>query len=196
MPKALKIVVWALVFAAAIAAGAYTASRSDPFPPGVEDPGARPTATPTRSSSSPAATVGDLDMRITSRHVLHVGGSCESDWEVDGTVEIEPSGRVSGQATAKLSEPATCTFPQAQVQTKAIKLLVTGKPVGARLRLGFSESGRTPTGSQDLGGLPNTLSLLHPEVPEDGGTAAVLVGRPDGDLGRYTSSAHVDLSLQ
>ena len=81
MPKVVKVVLWVVVFGVAIAAGAYQASKSNPFPPGVEDPGARPSQTPKHPSpSSPAASVADLRMQITSTHVLHVGGSCQSRW--------------------------------------------------------------------------------------------------------------------
>ena len=195
MPKLLKVVLWVLVFGAAIGAGAYQASKSNPFPPGVEDPGARPTRTPTHSPS-PAPTVGDLRMRITSTHVLHVGGSCQSHWRASGRVSIGDDGRASGEATATLAGPARCDFQQSQVQTKAIKLAVAGKSVDGRLRLSFSEAGRSPVGSQDVGGLPSTLSLIHPEVVPHGGSANAHVTKPDGDLGRYSSSTHLQLVLQ
>ena len=195
MPKPLKVLVWALVFAAFIGAGAYQASRSDPFPPGVEDPGARPTVTPT--SPSPTASVWNLTMDISSRHALHVGGSCRTDWTVTGSITVQPNGRAAGDANAKLAAPAACDFSQAQVQTKAIRLVVVGKTIDGKLRLGFSEAGRTPVGSQDLGGLTNTLSLIHPEVRLRGTPeASVLASRPDGDLGTYSSTSQLTLSSQ
>jgi hypothetical protein len=195
MPKPLKVLVWALVFAACIGAGAYQASRSDPFPPGVEDPGARPTVTPT--SPSPTASVWHLTMDVTSRHGLHVGGSCRTDWHVTGSITVPPNGRAAGDANAKLAAPAACDFSQAQVQTKAIRLVVVGKTIDGKLRLGFTEAGRTPAGSQDLGGLTNTLSLIHPEVRLRGTPkASVLATRPDGDLGTYSSRSQLTLSSQ
>jgi hypothetical protein len=197
MPKALKVVLWVLVFAAAVGAGAYQASKSNPFPPGVEDPGARPTASAHRTPPpQDDASAAHLEMQITSEHVLHVGGSCESHWDVTGTVSIAESGRATGDAKATLTERAACDFSQAQVQTKAIELLVSGKTVRGRLRLSLAEAGRSPAGSQDLGGLPNTLALIHPELDPAGGSATVVVTRPDGDLGRYSSRAHARLSLQ
>ncbi len=200
MPKPVKVLAWALVFAAFIGAGAYQASRSDPFPPGVEDPGARPTVTRptvTPTSPSPTAAVWNLTMDISSRHGLHVGGSCRTDWHVTGSITVQPNGRAAGDANAKLAGPAACDFSQAQVQTKAIRLVVVGKTVDGKLRLGFSEAGRTPVGSQDLGGLTNTLSLIHPEVRLRGTPkASVLATRPDGDLGTYSSSSQLALSSQ
>jgi hypothetical protein len=195
VPKALKVIIWTLAFAAFVGAGAFEASRSDPFPPGVEDPGARPRVTPTQTQ--PAATVWNLVMNITSRHTLHVGGSCRSNWQVTGSIAVQPGGRAAGDANAKLAAPAACDFSQAQVQTKAIRLVVVGTTVHGKLRLGFSEAGRTPVGSQDLGGLTNTLSLIEPAIrPRSGATAQVLATRPDGDLGSYSSNSHLRLSLQ
>lgn len=200
MPKAVKIILWVVVFAAAVAAGAFMASRSDPFPPGVEDPGARPTVTPTRTPTPPGPTVWALEMTSATAHHLHVGGSCRSDWQVRGTITIQPNGTAAGQGSAVLSGPATCDFPQSQVQTKKIALVVTGTLAGGSLRLSFSEAGRTPVGSQDLGGFTNTLHWIRPVLRiRDGSeraTAAAQVSKPDGDLGSYSSDSHVDLSLQ
>lgn len=199
MPKAVKIILWVVVFAAAVAAGAFMASRSDPFPPGVEDPGARPiTPTPTRTPPSP--TIWALEMTSATAHHLHVGGSCRSDWRIRGTITIRPDGTAAGQGSAELSQPATCDFPQSQVQTKKIALVVTGKLAEGSLRLSFSEAGRTPVGSQDLGGFTNTLSLIKPVLRiRDGSeraTASVQASRPDGDLGSYSSDSRVELSQQ
>ena len=200
MPKAVKIILWVVVFAAAIAAGAFMASRSDPFPPGVEDPGARPTITPkpTRTAASP--TDWALDMTSATTHHLHVGGSCRSDWRVTGTITIQPDGTAAGRGSAALTEPAVCDFPQSQVQTKKIALVVTGTLADGSLRLSFSEAGRTPVGSQDLGGFTNTLHWIRPvlKIRDDSERAigSPQVRRPDGDLGSYSSDSHVALSLQ
>jgi hypothetical protein len=197
MPKALKVLLWVLAFAAFIVAGAYHASRSDPFPPGVEDPGARPTATPRSTSSAPTSTVWELNIHISTRHALHVGGSCRTNWSVTGSITVQPNGRAAGDANAKLTGKASCDFAQAQVQTKEIRLVVVGATKHGELQLGFSEAGRTPVGSQDLGGLTNTLSRIHPSVRLRGKpTAQVLATRPDGDLGTYSSTSRLQLSLQ
>ena len=204
MPKALKIVLWIAVFAAAAGAGAFMASRSDPFPPGVEDPGARPvstpTPTPTPTQSGPTATVWALSMDSDTRHALHVGGSCRSDWRVTGTVTVQPNGRAAGDANAVLRAKVACDFPQSQVQTRKIHLVVTGTRAGGSLRLSFSEAGRSPIGSQDLGGFTNTLSLIRPVIRlrdrADRGHASVSVSKPDGDLGTYSSTSALQLRLQ
>ena len=67
-------------------------------------------------------------------------------------------------------------------------------------RLSFSEAGRTPVGSQDLGGFTNTLHWIRPVVRirdgSDRATASAHVSRPDGDLGNYSSDSAVELSRQ
>ena len=198
MPKALKIILWVAVFALAAGAGAFMASRSDPFPPGVEDPGARPTATPTRTAPGP--TMWALEMTSATAHHLHVGGSCRSDWQVRGTITIQPSGSADGQGSAVLKGPASCDFSQSQVQTTKIALVVKGNLADGSLRLSFSEAGRTPVGSQDLGGFTNTLRLIRPVLRigerSDRASASVRASRPDGDLGSYSSDNAVELSLQ
>jgi hypothetical protein len=199
VPKVVKIILWVVVFAAAVGAGAFMASRSEPFPPGVEDPGARP-ITPTPTHTAPSPTVWALEMTSATAHHLHVGGSCRSDWRVRGTITIKPDGTAAGQGSAVLSQPATCDFPQSQVQTKKIALVVTGKLADGSLRLSFSEAGRTPVGSQDLGGFTNTLSLIRPVLRiRDGSeraTVSVQASRPDGDLGSYSSDSRAELSPQ
>lgn len=198
MPKPLKIVIWVAVFGVCAGIGAFVASRSNPFPPGVEDPGAHPT--PTESPTQPAATAWTLTMRVNTKHTLHEGGACRSDWNVSGTIEIEPNGTTSGAADAKLAAPAACDFSQSQVQAKAIRLVVTGTRQAGVLRLSFSEGGRTPVGSSDLGGFTNTLRFIDPAVrlPADAtaGHATTKVTRPDGDLGAYSSATVLRVALQ
>jgi hypothetical protein len=198
VPKPLKIVVWVVVFAACGGLGAFVASRSNPFPPGVEDPGAHATTPPT--SAAPAPTSWALTMRIDTQHTLHEGGACRSDWNVSGTIEIQPNGKTSGAADAKLASPAACDFSQSQVQAEAIRIVVSGDRTGGVLRLSFAEAGRTPVGSSDLGGLTNTLRFIRPAVKlppgARSGHARTKVTRSDGDLGSYNSTTLLRVALQ
>jgi hypothetical protein len=198
VPKPLKIAIWVVVFAACAGVGAFVASRSNPFPPGVEDPGAHQTLTPT--PTQPAPTAWDLSMHVDSQHTLHEGGACRSDWDVSGTIEIQPNGKASGVADAKVAAPASCDFAQSQVQTKELRLVITGTRAAGVLKLSFSEGGRTPVGSQDLGGFTNTLHFIQPVVklPADAqrGNAATKVTRSDGDLGSYSSTSALRLASQ
>jgi hypothetical protein len=198
VPKPLKVVIWVVVFAACAGVGAFVASRSNPFPPGVEDPGAHQTLTPT--PTQPAPTAWDLTMHVDSQHTLHEGGACRSDWDVSGTIEIQPNGKASGVADAKLAGPASCDFAQSQVQTKELRLVITGTRASGVLKLSFSEGGRTPVGSQDLGGFTNTLHFIHPVVKllpgAQRGDATTKVTRSDGDLGSYSSTSVLRLVSQ
>ncbi len=198
MPKPLKVAIWVVVFALCAGVGAFVASRSNPFPPGVEDPGAHQTLTPT--PTQPAPTAWDLTMHVDSQHTLHEGGACHSDWDVSGTVEIQPNGDASGVADAKLAVPASCDFAQSQVQTKELRLVITGDRAAGLLKLSFSEGGRTPVGSQDLGGFTNTLHFIHPVVKLPAGAqrghATTKVTRSDGDLGSYSSTSVLRLASQ
>ena len=194
MPKPLRIVVWVTVFAACAGVGAFVASRSNPFPPGVEDPGAHPTPT------QPAPPPWTLTMRVNTRHTLHEGGACRSDWNVSGAIEIQADGTASGTADATLAAPASCDFAQSQVQAKEIRLDVTGTRAAGVLRLSFAEGARTPAGSTDLGGFTSTLRLVHPVVKlppgAKAGHATTKVTRSDGDLGFYSSTTLLRVALQ
>jgi hypothetical protein len=139
-------------------------------------------------------------MRVHTQHTLHEGGACRSDWNVSGTIEIQPDGRAAGAADATLAAPASCDFAQSQVQAKEIRLDVTGTRAAGVLRLSFSEGGRTPVGSTDLGGFTNTLRLIHPVVKlppgAHAGHATTKVTRSDGDLGSYSSTTLLRVALQ
>jgi hypothetical protein len=160
VPKPLKIVIWVAVFAVCAGVGAFVASRSNPFPPGVEDPGAHFTPTPT--PTQPVPTSWTLTMRVNTQHTLHEGGACRSDWTTTGTIEIQPNGKAAGAADAKLASPASCDFAQSQIQAKAIRLNVTGSRAAGVLRLSFSEAGRLLR--------PRRLHQ-HPSVHASGGEA-------------------------
>jgi len=196
--KPVKIVVWVLVFALAAGVGAFMASRSDPFPPGVEDPGARSTPTVTPTHSPAGAQVWGLLMTSRTEHRLHEGGACTSDWAVRGALTVTSNGSLEGQAVATLDAPAACDFTQAQVQTRKMGLDVVGVLRGSKLRLTFEETLRSPAGSQDLGGFVGTLGSITPtvSVAEGRGDAFLAVNVPDGDQGSYVSHNKVQLVLQ
>jgi hypothetical protein len=68
------------------------------------------------------------------------------------------------------------------------------------LRLSFSEAGRSPVGSSDLGGFTNTLRFTHPVVTLPAGAqtghTVTKITRPDGDLGSYSSTWVLRVALQ
>jgi len=188
-----KLFVWSSVFLLCAGAGAYVAAHTNPFPPGVEDPGARPT-TPPPTSPAPTAQRWNLVMYSATRHDLHVGGSCRSGWRTTGLITIDPDGSVSGDARARLSG-WSCDFPVAQVQTRLVQLIVSGRSSDGRVTLRFRRSGVTPAGSQDLGGFTATIGQLDPVMELSGryGNTPAHASRPDGDFGRYVDDSKVQL---
>jgi hypothetical protein len=191
--RALKVVVWLGVFAACAGAGALVASRTDPFPPGVEDPGAASTVSPAARSPEPEPANWSVEMTSRTRHEFHVGGACRTNWLIAGPILVSSGGTAGGHVVARLQGDADCDFPVAQVQTQSIRLRVEGSIVGDRFRMSFHEGGRDPVGSKDLGGLTNTLSAITPRGAA-GRTVKLTVTRPDGDLGRYVSETKVRLT--
>jgi len=193
VPRWLKRTLWLSVFGVCAGAGAFVAAHTNPFPPGVEDPGARAT-TPAPTTPAPSNQRWNLVMDSATRHDLHVGGSCRSRWLTSGHVTILPDGTAEGEALALLRGWG-CDFPVAQVQTRTVTLMVTGRSAGGRVVLRFRETGVTPTGSQDLGGFLATIRRLSPPIRfTDGhGGAVAAASRPDGDLGRFVDKGEIQL---
>lgn len=169
------------------AAGAIVASRTDPFPPGVEDPGSRPSATVTDAPT--VATRWVFTLASATRHDLHVGGSCATSWRLRTTLAEAEGGTFAGDGDAESSE-ATCTTPTAQIQADSIRLLVSGSQVGPVVRIVVREAGRDPEGARDLGGFANTLPEMGFVFQGMGerGRAVDRVTLSDGNLGTYAST--------
>ena len=79
MRKPVKVAAWAAVFLACAGVGAFIAANTDPFPPGVDRPGASPTesvsVTPSPSRTPvPVKWVGSL--QSVTYHQLYGGGRC------------------------------------------------------------------------------------------------------------------------
>ena len=160
MPRWVRVLVWVAVFTACAGVGAFIASRSNPFPPGVEDPGARAT-TPTATPSVAQAGYLVTGTARTS-HDLFVGGSCETDWTIELRVGVDDAGRAQGTGAAHLEGDLRCDFPTAQTQAEEVELEVGGHLRGARPRpQPGSPTSMLPDGSNDFGGLVPTL----PSVP-------------------------------
>ena len=198
MRTSLKVLAWALAFAAAAGAGAYVAAHTDPFPPGVTDPGERPTVPPSAPASiSPSASPAPIVVRwqvrakVRSVHELHVGGSCRSDWDVQAVVSERGEGRLAGEGLATLTGDAGCSFATADVQAETVLLRMTGTPPGGgtslfALRVTPTADPRPP-GSKDLGGF---VALLDPAPVRAArnGLAKMTLQRPDGNDGRYRAT--------
>lgn len=194
---------WTVVFASCAAAGAWLASRTDPFPPGVDDPGARPTEQPSAAPSDPAPPTWQGEIVATTEHRLHVGGACRSDWRGTYRMDLLGDGTLGGPGGVLTLVPdsAGCDFPQAQSQADAIDVDIVGtweargREVVIRMR--FVEQGRDPEGSIDLGGLLATLGRVRPEVasepeaPPEGLGGPIRVQVTDGNQGIYVATYRV-----
>jgi hypothetical protein len=162
-------VLWAGILLACAGVGAFIASRSNLFPPSVE-PGPAPSESP--SPSGPELVRWRLVMSSRTTHTYRVGGSCTSDWRLEGRIRLTESGRVRGRGIARLGPGAECDFPSAQVQSRRVVVLIIGRRDAGELALRFRERGRLPVGSQDLGAFVKTLSVLRFSIPERSGAEA------------------------
>ena len=188
-----KTLLWAGILLACAGVGAFIASRSNPFPPGVRDP-ALPSESPSPSSSSAELVRWSITMSSRTSHTYHVGGSCTSDWRARGEIELTESGRIDGRAVARLLPGARCDFPSAQVQARRVIVSIVGSRDGDELDLRFLEDGLRPLGSQDLGGFQQTLATLRFSIPEHAGAEASKPKRiehPDGEV--YASVTRIRL---
>lgn len=189
-----KVLLWAAILLACAGVGAFIASRSNPFPPGVRDSTAPPSESPSPSATNGGLVLWSVSMTSRTRHTYHVGGSCTSDWRLRGEIELTESGRADGHGVAKLLPGASCDFPTAQVQTRRVDISIAGRRDGDELDLHFSEEGRLPLGSQDLGGFLKTVSTLRFSIPERAGASISKPRRiedPDGEV--YASVTRIRL---
>ena len=189
-----KTLLWAGILLACAGLGAFIASRSNPFPPGVRDPAALPSESPSPSPSGADLVRWSITMSSRTTHTYHVGGSCTSDWRLRGEIELTESGRAEGRAVARLLPGARCDFPSAQVQARRVVVSIVVRRDGDELDIRFLEEGLKPVGSQDLGGFLQTLATLRFSIPERAGAEASKPKRiedPDGEI--YTSVTRIRL---
>ncbi|MEA2556646.1 MAG: hypothetical protein QOG88_184 [Actinomycetota bacterium] len=185
MRRGLKIVGWVAAFSACFAVGAVIAAHSDPFPPGVTDPGA--TATATTGSPSPVGSTLIGTVHVQTVHNLYVGGACRTNWKGSLELQEDAEGSVTGTGTFDLLGSLHCDFAVIQAQTKTINVGVTGSVSGKRVTLSLTEAGRDPKGTNDFGGLAHTLRFLKLSVPL-GDLQQVHASRSDLDRGTYTAT--------
>lgn len=161
-----KALFWAWILLACAGIGAFIASRSNPFPPGVRDTGAQPSQSHTPSPTPEEVTPWVLTMASRTIHRYRVGGSCTSDWRMKARIRVSEDGRVVGRGAARLRPGAGCDFPSAQVQTTRVDVRIVGRRDGGALDLRFRDRRVEPAGSQDLGGFIETLRRIRFLLPE------------------------------
>ena len=175
MQKGIKVAAWAAVFLACAGVGAFIAAHSNPFPPGVDRPGASPTQsvslTPSPSpAADPVQWVGSL--QSFTYHQLYVGGRCTTRWRGSLRFTVENSGRIEGSGAAHLSGALECDFPIAQVQVRRVELVLSGRVQDGRLTLHLAATALFPSTALDFGGfepiLPMRITLMvrHDTVSE------------------------------
>ena len=191
-----RIAIWVVVLVVCAGAGAFVASRTDPFSPDVED-GASPSSAVT-VSPTPEPIRWAFSMRSRSRHDLYVGGSCATTWVLRTTLSELETGTLAGEGDAVRQGPAVCDTPTAQVEAETIQVIVTGLRDGDTIRLVLREAGREPAGARDLGGFANTIAdieLVFRDVGTRGRTTET-VDRSDGNLGSYVSITTATLACR
>ena len=191
MPKAVKVLLWIGAFLACAGVGAYVAAHTDPFPPGVDDPGAN-SAGPVSTEVPSGGVVVLIDTRTS--HDLYVGGRCAISWRIELGLGAA-DGAVDGSGVATAKSELRCDEPTAQVQADELQLSATGTIVDGELHFRVDETGRSPVGAQELTGFAKTIPTLRFELPaHEGATASFDVDVPDRDRGTYGAVGTVTVS--
>jgi len=185
--RLLKVAAWAALFLTCAGIGAFVAAQTDPFPPGVDDPGLRPT--PSTGTDAPGLVTWPAVLSSRTWHDLPVGGRCATSWRTELHLVVDDAGHVTIEGTARLNGDLRCDFPTAQLQSEELKIVGTGRLRGKEFVFTISEAGRQPVGSKDYGGFTNTLNFLRFRVPaEEGASVTVSFTRPaDAGRGEYGS---------
>jgi hypothetical protein len=190
--RLVKVITWVLVFALCAAVGAVVAANTDPFPPGVDDPGVRPSPDGSPAEDPGGSWLARIDARTS--HDLFVGGRCAASWRIDVGI-AETDGPIDGAGAATLRGELRCDEPTAQVQAERIELRAVGATRGGELRFRLEETGRNPAGAQELSGFLDTIPRLRLRLPaRDGATATFDVEFPDGGQGTFGARGTVILT--
>lgn len=108
-------------------------------------------------------------------------------------VTAAADGSIDGAGRAKLVGHLKCGFPNAQIQTKVLGLVVHGGTQGSDLVLNIRIESTSPTGSQDYGGFVATVLRKALRLPV--GVRKLHVSARDSTRkGRYSSQTTFTLS--
>lgn len=165
MRTPLKVAAWAAVFLGSAGIGALIAANTDPFPPGVDRPGAPPTGSVLTPLPTPTPVVRLVrwtgTLSSSTEHRLYYGGTCATRWTGNLRFTVNGTGWVRGAGAARLVGGAACTFPTAQVQIRTVRLSVAGSLRNRRLVLRLDRTAVVPADALDLGGF---LPILPQQV--------------------------------
>ena len=189
MRTGLKVAAWAAAFLATAGVGAVIAAHSNPFPPGVEDPGVPPSASsPTATPTEAPSQAWKLGFHSDTAHELFVGGRCETRWRGRVVLTVDALGHLQGSGQARLLGSLVCDFPNAQLQVRTIHLDLQGQRYDTRFVFRLAERSRRPAGARDYGGFTKTVLGRPISVSVDGATSRSLSRNDDTGRGRFVSS--------
>jgi hypothetical protein len=198
MRRGVKVAAWAAVFLACAGVGAFIAAHTDPFPPGVDRPGASPVATGTPSPApSPGPVLWAGTLRSVTYHELYVGGRCTTQWLGNLRFTVDSAGKITGTGNARLDGKLVCDFPIEQTQVRRFGITVVGKILEGGMVLRLSQASLDPTNGHDFGAFGAFLPIGMLLVTHDG-TVGVRIDRRRVDeqgRGGYHWSTRFDLSV-
>jgi hypothetical protein len=190
MRRGLKVVVWAAAFLASAGVGAYIAANTDPFPPGVDRPGASPI--PTASTPTPTPPPGPVtwvgSIRSVTFYDLYVGGRCTTRWRGNLRFTAETSGAIAGTGNARLDGQLECDFPIAQTQVRRFGLQVVGHILEGGMKIRLLQSSIDPTNGRDYGAFGPILPIRMLLATQDGTVRERIDRRRTDEQGRGTYS--------
>jgi hypothetical protein len=151
MRRGIKVAAWAAVFLACAGAGAYIAAHSDPFPPGVDRPGASSSPNSPSPSATPQPVVWAGSVQSMSYHELYVGGRCTTRWRGNIRFTVNDQGEIDGMGRMRLLGKLRCDFPIAQTQVRRFELAVHGRILNGGMALRLTQVSIDPTNGRDFG---------------------------------------------
>ena len=152
MRRGIKVAAWAAVFLACAGVGAYIAAHSDPFPPGVDRPGASSLPGTPSPSGPPQPVMWAGTLKSVTFHELYVGGRCTTRWRGTLRFTVNDLGEIDGTGRTRLLGKLRCDFPIAQTQVRRFELAVRGRILEGGMALRLSQESIDPTNGRDFGG--------------------------------------------
>jgi hypothetical protein len=196
MRKGVKVAAWAAVFLACAGVGAYIAAHSDPFPPGVDRPGATgATGSSASPSTSPQPVMWAGNVKSVTYHELYVGGRCTTRWRGKLRFTADVQGEIDGSGQMRLLGTLRCDFPIAQTQVRRIELAVHGRILPGGMALRLAQLSIDPTNGRDFGGFGAFLPFRTLLATKDDAVNMTIDRRRVDEQGRGTYSVSTTFDL-
>ncbi len=187
MRRGIKVAAWAAVFLACAGVGAFIAAHTDPFPPGVDRPGASPVATRDASSSpSPAPAVrGCGSVQSVTYHDLYVGGRCTTRLAREPPFTVD-SRAGSGHRARAAGRQASLRLPDRADAGASVRVAVVGGTLEGGVALRLSQASIDPTNGRDYGAFGAFLPIRMLLATNDNGVHERIDRRRVDEQGRGT----------